>query len=385
MKILRYIEFKSDYACRLLRASLAYSLVVVFGASVIAQSLGDIAREERQKKAAAGRSGAAKQKTISNIDDVQASATTPNGQTRNANPGTHQRLRIDLPADGTIVHPGETITVRVTSSTDHSWSVLTVLTKLSDAMPAEAHSVPAEFSITIPSNIDTSGRYALTAFGTTATGDLVESDSINLDVERSDMPVSLSEVNFSSLIMEAPGQTHDLLVLAHFADGKMLDVRESGKLAFHSTDPKIATVDATGAVRAVAPGTASIIVTYGNPHGSDVNLTIPVTVERFQVSFSPSSLDFGEVQVGRNASLSVKVTNNSKSDSQLRIKSITATGFYAATDNCISSSPLALDALCEITVTFKPAAPGQSPGTLSIDSSSSGVSSVILMSGIGVK
>lgn len=371
--------------CKLLRKSLAYSLIVVFGASAIAQSLGGIAREERQKKASAGRSGNSKQKTISNIDDAQAPATTPNGQTRNANPGTHQRLQIDSPVDGTIVHPGETITVRVTSPTDRSWSVLTVLTKLSDAMPTEAHSVPGEFSITIPSNIDTSGRYALTAFGTTAAGELVESDSINVDVERSDMPVSLSEVNSSSLFAVAPGQTYNLLILAHFADGKMLDVRESGKLAFHSTDPKIATVDATGAVRAVAPGTASIIVTYGNLHGPDVSLTIPVTVERFEVTFSPSSLDFGEVQVGRNASLSVKVTNNSVSDSQLRIKAITATGSYSATDNCISSSPLALDAVCEITVTFKPPAPCQNPGTLSIDSSSSGVSSVILMSGIGVK
>ena len=385
MKILRYIELKSNYADRLLRKLLVYSLIAVFGANAVAQSLGDLAREERQKKASAERSGSAKRKTLSNLDDAQPPATTPNGQTRNANSGTHQRLQIDSPVDGAIVHPGEIITVRVTSPTDHSWSALTVLTKLSDAMPTEAHSVPAEFSITIPSNIDTSGRYALTAFGKTAAGDLVESDSINVNVERSDMPVSLSEVNFSHLFAEAPGQTYNLLILAHFADGKMLDVRESGKLSFRSTDTKIASVDAMGAVRAVAPGTASIVVSYGNPHGPDVSLTLPITVERFQVTFSPSSLEFGELQVGRNASLSIKVTNNSVSDSQLRIKAITTTGFYSATNNCISSSPLALDATCEITVTFKPAAPGQSPGTLSIDSSSRGVSSVILMSGVGVK
>lgn len=370
---------------RLLRKLFAYSLIALFGASAIAQSLGDLAREERQKKASAERSGSAKRKTLSNLDDAQAPATTPNGQTRNANSGTQQRLQIESPADDAIVHPGEIITVRVTSPTDRSWSALTVLTKLSDAAPAEAHSVPAEFSITVPSNIDTSRRYALTAFGKTAAGELVESDSINVNVERSDMPVSLSEVNFSHLFAEAPGQTYNLLILAHFADGNMLDVRESGKLTFRSTDTKIASVDAMGTVRAVAPGTAAIVVSYGNQRGPDVSLTLPITVERFQVTYTPSSLDFGEVQVGRNASLSVKVTNNSRSDSQLKIKAITTTGFYSATDNCISSSPLALDATCEITVTFKPAAPGQSPGTLSIASSSSGVSSVILMSGIGVK
>ena len=149
MKIIRYIELKSNFADRLLRKLLVYGLIVVFGANAIAQSLGDLAREERQKKASAERSGA-KRKTLSNLDDAQPPATTPNGQTRNANSGTHQRLQIDSPADGAIVHPGETITVQVTSPTDRNWSALTVLTKLSDAVAAEAHSVPAEFSITIP-------------------------------------------------------------------------------------------------------------------------------------------------------------------------------------------------------------------------------------------
>ena len=59
---------------------------------------------------------------------------------------------------------------------------------------------------------------------------------------------------------------------------------------------------------AVATGTAGIIVSYKNPNGPDVQLTIPVTVERFQVTFSPSSLDFGQVQVGSSASLSLTVT-----------------------------------------------------------------------------
>jgi uncharacterized protein YjdB len=199
------------------------------------------------------------------------------------------------------------------------------------------------------------------------------------------MPVSLSEVNFPSLIMEAPGQTHNLLILAHFSDGSMLDTTESGRLTFHSTDTKIVTADATGAVVAVATGTASIIVNYTNPNGPDLQLKIPVTVLRFQVTLSPSSLDFGNVQVGRSARLSVTATNNSFSDMHLMIKAVTASGPYSETDNCISSSPLAVGATCEITATFTPLAPGQSPGTISIPNSSSGIPSAILMSGIGLK
>jgi hypothetical protein len=255
----------------------------------MAQSLGDLAREQRQKKASAAPSDTTKQKTFSNLDDPQPQAITPNGQTAR------------------------------------------------DATP------------------------------------------------RPDMPVSLSELNVTHLIAEAQGQTYPLLILAHFSDGSVLDTRELGKVTFHSTDTKIVTVDATGTAMAMATGTASIIVSYGNPNGPDLRLTIPVTVERFQVTFSPSSLDFGNVQVGRSASLSVTATNNSFSDMHLMIKAVTATGFYSETDNCTFLSPLAVGATCEITATFTPVAPGQSPGTLSIPNSSSSVPSVILMSGIGVK
>jgi hypothetical protein len=135
----------------------------------------------------------------------------------------------------------------------------------------------------------------------------------------------------------------------------------------------------------VATGTAGIIVSYRNPSGPDVRLTIPVTVERFQVTFSPSSLDFGNVWVGSSASLSVTVTNNTFSNMLLMIKAITASGPYSEKDNCTSSSPLAVGAKCEIRVTFTPAEPRQSPGTLNIVDSASGVASVILMSGNGVK
>jgi uncharacterized protein YjdB len=145
------------------------------------------------------------------------------------------------------------------------------------------------------------------------------------------MPVSLSELNLSSLIAEAQGQTYPLLILAHFSDGSVQDTRDSGRVTFHSTDTKIVTVDAAGTVMAVATGTASIIVSYGNPNGPDLRFTIPVTVERFQVTLSPSSLDFGNVQVGRSASLSVTATNNSFSDMHLMIKAVTASGPYRLT------------------------------------------------------
>ena len=370
-------------AGRFSRQLIAHGLALL-AATAMAQSLGDLAREQRQKKAAQG--DAANTKVFSNLDSSQPGVSGANDRTnRNRGLGGESLLQITAPADGTVVNPGQTIKVRVTSSTDRTWSFITVLPAISDIPPTEpAHSLPAEFLITIPSKADI-GRYTLAAMGRTTAGKLEESDSIDIVVERPDMPVSLSELNFTHLYIEAQGSTYPLLVLAHFADGSVMDTRESGKVTFHSTDIKIVTVDAAGTARAVATGMAGIIASYKNPNGPDVRLTIPVTVERFQVTFSPSSLDFGNVQIGGSARLSLTATNNSFSDMHLMIKAITATGPYSETDKCASSSPLAVGATCEITVTFTPVAAGESLGTLSIPNSSSGVPSVILMSGTGVK
>ncbi len=372
-------------ASRIPREILACSLVVVFGAIAIAQSLGDLAHEQRQKKTPTAQGDAAKQKSFSNLDDPQPNAIDPSGQTARKAVGAGRVLQIDSPADGTVVNPGQTIKVRVTSPTDRTWEFVGVLLSIPNVPPTEfVHSLPVEFSINIPAKADI-GRYSLTAMGRTAAGELEESDSIDIVVERPDMPVSLSELNLTRLHFGAQGSTYPLLILADFADGSVMDTRDSGKVTFRSTDTKIVTVDGTGTAMAVATGTAGTIVSYKNPNGPDVRLTIPVTVERFQVTFSPSSLDFGNVPVGRSASLSVTATNNSFSDMHLMIKSVSATEPYSETDKCTSSSPLAVGATCEITVTFTPVAAGQSPGTLSIPSSSSVVPSVILMSGNGVK
>jgi uncharacterized protein YjdB len=220
--------------------------------------------------------------------------------------------------------------------------------------------------------------------GATPAGEPVESAPVVVDVERPDMPVSLSQVNGNSHILEAPGESIPLLTLATFSDGQVLDVSESSRLTFYSTDTKIVTVNETGAITAVTTGTAAIIIGYKNPNGPARELRIPVTVLRFQLGLTPTALDFGNVRIGSSASLTVTATNNSVSDSQMRIKAITATGPYRETDDC-SSSPLALDASCQITVTFTPGAEGRFPGTLSIPDSSSNLPSELLLTGVGVK
>lgn len=75
------------------------------------------------------------------------------------------QLQIESPADGALVHPGQTITVRVTSQSGVNISMVTVGGE--DPLPfmtQQADSLPAEFSITIPAQID-SRIYPLKANG----------------------------------------------------------------------------------------------------------------------------------------------------------------------------------------------------------------------------
>lgn len=350
----------------------------------MAQSLGDLAREERQKKTPAAQGDTGKQKVFSNLDDPQAQAVMPNGQTaRKAAHEGQQRLQIESPADGTVVHPGQTIKVRVTSSTDRTLSSLFVLSPLSDLPPnVVSKSVPVELVVTIPSNVEKAGPYPFRAMGTTPAGELVESDFITLDVERDDMPVSLWS-QFDKHFFTAKGQSVPMMLTATFSDGKIIEVKESASINYHSTDTKVVTVDEAGTATAVETGTAAIIVSYKNPNGPDVRLTIPVEVERFQITFSPSSLDFGNVQVGSSASLSVMANNNSVSGIPLGIKAVSTTAPYSETNNCISSSPLAMDVTCQITITFRPTETGLSKRDLSVIDSFG--ESLISISGIGVK
>ena len=81
------------------------------------------------------------------------------------------------------------------------------------------------------------------------------------------------------------------------------------------------------------------------------------------VSLTPSSLDFGSVEVG-STSAAQTVTLQNTGTAPLAIASISATGDFARTTTC--SATLAVGASCAIDVTFAPTATGARVGTLSV-------------------
>jgi hypothetical protein len=296
---------------------------------------------------------------------------------------TQPSLQITSPADGSSVNPGSAVSFSVSTPTGTAFSAVGVIGEEPLGVSGVTASLPAQFTLAIPSQLALR-QYAVTAMGVTVAGASVESDPVNIDVERSDMPLSFS-TQAKWLTLEAAGQSIPTIVVASFSDGSNLDVTQSTNVTYQSTNTSIASVDNRGMVTGLAAGATSVTITYRNTNGPNLQLSIPVTVLPPLLTVAPAALDFGSVNVGSNANLALTLTNSSASDNSLTVSAITVGGGnYTETDNCLSSSPLQVGASCAITVTFAPSGSGQSPGALSIANSAGIVPTVIPLAGLGV-
>lgn len=195
-------------------------------------------------------------------------------------------LQITSPPSGVVVNPGQTLTVTVTSPAGLAFQMIAVIGPDPIGFNTLASSVPAQFSIAIPSDADCR-LYTLTADGLTQSGQHVTSASIQIDVERPDFPVSLSASD-SGLALESQGEQVHLAVLADFADGSTVDVTHSTLLSYASSNPAVATVDASGTVTVVAAGNAFVTAKY-TILGQSLQISIPVNVSHPKLTVSPAS------------------------------------------------------------------------------------------------
>jgi len=271
-------------------------------------------------------------------------------------------LAISSPASSAVINPGQMMTVEVTSPANLTFVNVGVVAERPIGISTTlATGVPAQFTLDVPADI-ACRRYIVTADGTTAAGQDV-STSVTIDVERSDMPTSIRAAH-PSIGFETPGAAVPIRILGSFADGKVLDVTRSTNVVYQSSNPTVATVSASGEVTALAAGDAVLRVTYGPPV-QNIIVTIPVQVPAPIFSIDPAQLNFGQQNVGTSTSLQVTLTNTTEGD--LEIASITATGDYSATDTCVSSSPIAVNGTCTITVNFAPTATGTRAGAIRIE------------------
>jgi hypothetical protein len=221
--------------------------------------------------------------------------------------------------------------------------------------------VPATFAVRIPANT-ICRKYSMTAIGVPTSGENLQSDPIEIDVERPDLPVRLSN-QMPSPHFRSPDGSFPLMPAATFRDGTTIDVTDSSKVTYRSTNPGVAQIGGEGNITAKSPGVAQVIATY-EQDGKSVQLAVPVTVEVGPVASSRYALQFGSVPVG-TPSVDRPVMLTARTLGPLRILDIRATGDFSESDNCRDSSRKTGES-CTVEIRFQPRQSGSREGQLEI-------------------
>src|SRR6267154_416635 len=188
---------------------------------------------------------------------------------------TQPALQITSPSDGTGVTPGPTISGSVSSLNNTAFKQVFVIGEQPLPTSTIANSAPAHFSMLIPQGTRP-GKYVLTAVGTTTANQVQPSAAVTVDVERADLPTSLT-ANKTRISFDSHDERAPLRISGRFADGSVVDLTVSSNLAYTSSNSGVATVDKNGVVTAIAAGNASITATYGQEI-QRVHVSVLVTV-----------------------------------------------------------------------------------------------------------
>src|SRR5712691_10671764 len=145
-------------------------------------------------------------------------------------------LQIVWPAPGTMVAPGETISVVVSVDARKGFRLVRVVGENLGFTPFQAVP-PAAFSLTIPP--DVVGIKQIRALGITRPETGAFSDPVSIDVEPSatlaTLQVNLTDVEFDELDQQFP-----LLVTGSFTDGTTLDITRSTRTTYQPDNPQVA-------------------------------------------------------------------------------------------------------------------------------------------------
>ncbi len=171
-------------------------------------------------------------------------------------------------------------------------------------------------------------------------------------------------------------------VMGQFADGSVLDVTQSSYVTYASSNSSIASVDGFGTVKAEGPGRATISATYTLGANSR---TLPILVDvSSALIISPPKLTFGNQLVGTaGASQVASITNST--EVPINFLQATLAGDFVQTNDCISASPLAPGAFCEVTVGFLPTVSGVRTGTVDLTTDLNPPVISIALTGIGTQ
>src|SRR2546426_5872702 len=188
-------------------------------------------------------------------------------------------LQIVSPAPGTMVAPGETISVVVSVDARKRFRLVRVVGENLGITPFQTVP-PAAFSLTIPANVI--GTKEIRALGITGPETGAFSDPVSIDVETSatlsTLQVNLLDVEFDELDQQFP-----LIVTGSFTDGTTLNITRSTRTTYQSENSQVAVVDSSGMLTALGQGRTVIRVAYGP---QSLNVTVNVSSLNKQVTFA---------------------------------------------------------------------------------------------------
>ncbi|MFQ5804522.1 MAG: Ig domain-containing protein [Candidatus Methylomirabilales bacterium] len=181
-------------------------------------------------------------------------------------PAGGQGLRIVSPPDGTVVEPGETLTVAVEPGPGTSLQFVGII--IPEVAVDSKDSPPFVFTVRVPADAPL-GPHPLLAAARDDKDRLVEA-VITIQVETTTPATSL-RVTTPALFIATKRR---ISVSGTFADRVTRKITRSRETTYSSSDPQVATATPDGLVEAVDPGTATITVSY-----KDKTVTVPVTVK----------------------------------------------------------------------------------------------------------
>ncbi len=189
-------------------------------------------------------------------------------------------VKIISPPNGTVVHPGDRVTVTV-DATPSAFRMVLLMPFVTEAPPSGP---PYRFVFEVPSD-GASGDLDVEAIGfpvsgyDPVTGKGAVQDFLELDFERSESPKRLTWELWD--FYNVPdgfhhlGETRRLRITGIFADGAEVLLSRSKLTKYESSALSVVTVSAEGVVTAVGAGSAKITVKNG-----DATVVVPVTVPK---------------------------------------------------------------------------------------------------------
>jgi hypothetical protein len=180
-------------------------------------------------------------------------------------------LKITSPAEGTVVHPGETLAVDVNPSGGpyKEISVFSLDLGVLDTLKTP----PYQFALQIPMPKNP-GPARLGAFG--RVGSLtISSDPVSVDVERLDAPEAISvERRVIGTERLSIGEQGQIIVYGRFHDNSQVNLRESSLVTYEADKKGIVEITKDGFTKGLAPGSTKVTVRYG-----ELRTTVNILVE----------------------------------------------------------------------------------------------------------